>query len=157
MCGMTRLHDLMLAAGAAAVAVGCGSANAEAPQNPNPTDESHQGNAGEVTEGGAIYLARCAKCHGPTGKGTDEAPALVGANALPLDPPPTAKVRRTRFATAKDVFDFVKANMPADKPGTLSDDQVYEVLTFDLKLNGVDLHGLKVDPTTAPTVRLPNR
>jgi cytochrome c len=137
--------------------VGCGSANAESPQNPNPADQSHKGNTAEVVEGAPVYLANCAKCHGPVGRGGDETPPVVGDDALPLNPGPKSKVRKTQFVTAKDVFDFMRTNMPKDKPGSLTDDQYYAILTFDLKLNGVDLHGAKVDPTTVGTIRLPKR
>jgi cytochrome c len=135
----------------------CGAANADKPQNPDPQDESHQGNTAEITEGGTLYAANCAKCHGPTGAGTDEVPAVVGDNALPLDPGPKSKIRKAQFVTAKDVFDFIKTSMPQDNPGSLSDNQYYAIVAFDLKLNGVDLQGKMVDPTTAPTIRLPKR
>ena len=135
----------------------CGSANSTEPQHPNPNDESHKGNTVEVTEGSANYVSQCAKCHGPTGRGTNEAPAVVGEGALPLHPSPSAKLRKTDFVTAKDVFDFIKTNMPGNAPGSLSDDQYYEILAFDLKANGVDLQNKKVDPTTVSTIRLPGR
>lgn len=148
------LHALVLLA---PLAVGCGSAHATAPQNPDPNDSSHKGNTAELVEGAPLFAAKCAKCHGPTGKGSDDGPAVVGEGALPLNPPAKAKLRKGQFATAKDLFDFIKANMPKDKPGSLSDDQVYAIVAFDLKANGLDLHGMKVDPTTAPTIRLPGR
>ncbi len=141
----------------AVLVVACGSANSTSPQNPNPGDESHQGNTSEVAEGAPNFVTQCAECHGATGKGTKNAPSLVGLDALPLNPGPNAKLRTGQFVTAKDVFEFIKVNMPKDKPGSLSDDQYYAILAFDLKLNGVDLHGMKVDPTTVGTIKLPNR
>lgn len=142
---------------AAALLVGCGAAKAQEPQHPNPDDESHKGNTAEITEGGALYVANCAKCHGPAGRGGDDVPAVVGDDALPLNPGPKSKIRKGQFVTAKDVFDFIRVNMPRDKPGTLSENQYYAILAFDLKLNGVDLQGKKVDPTTVSTIRLPKR
>ncbi len=135
----------------------CGAAHADEPQDPNPEGPSHKHNTAEVSEGGADYVAQCAKCHGATGRGTKDGPAVVGEGALPLNPPPGAKLRTSKFETAADVFDFMKAHMPADKPGSLSDNQYYAILAFDLKLNGVDLENKKVDPTTASTIRLPGR
>jgi len=135
----------------------CGGANAEQPQNPNPADESHKGNTSEIVEGEPVYVANCAKCHGPAGRGDDHTPALAGDHALPLKPGPKSKIRTNDFVTAQDVFAFMKTNMPKDNPGSLSDDQYYAVLAFDLKINGLDLKGAKVDPTTVATIRLPNR
>jgi len=59
-----------------------------------------------------------------------------------------------QFHTAADVFGFVKANMPGDAPGSLSDEQYAAIMAFDLKANGVDLTGKTVDATTAPTIVL---
>lgn len=95
--------------------------------------------ASQVEAGGALFGQHCAKCHGASGQGTDKAPPLVGEGALPLDPPATAKHRKGQFKTALDVFNFVKANMPADAPGSLTDEQYVQILAFDLKANGVEL------------------
>jgi cytochrome c5 len=94
----------------------------------------------QAEAGGPLYGQFCAKCHGNGGQGTDQAPPVVGPNALPLDPPSTAKMRKTQFHTAKDVFDFVGANMPPKGPKPTLE-QYLEILAFDLKANGVDLTG----------------
>ncbi len=155
---MNRPTLLLLAIASAAVVLSaCGAANSDQPQHPVATAETHQGNFTEVTEGSAAYVANCAGCHGPTGRGTEKVPAVVGNDALPVNPGPKSKVRHTQFNTAKDVFDFIRTTMPANKPGSLSDDTYYAILAFDLKLNGVDLQGKKVDPTTVSTIRLPGR
>ena len=96
-----------------------------------------------------LYVAHCAKCHGPAGGGIGKAPAVVGKNALPLNPPPGAQHRTTQFHTAKDVLDFIRANMPADNPGSLSETQYADILAFDLKLNGLDLHHERVNEENA--------
>jgi mono/diheme cytochrome c family protein len=96
--------------------------------------------AAQATAGGPLYGQFCAKCHGDAGQGTEQAPAVVGANALPLAPPAAAKYRKTQFHTAKDVFDFVGANMPPKGPKPTLD-QYLDILAFDLKANGVDLSG----------------
>lgn len=95
--------------------------------------------AEQVERGGKLYGKHCASCHGDAGQGTKKAPAVVGKDSLPLDPRPTQKVRKTKFRTAKDVADFVVPNMPGDKPGSLSADEYFAILAFDLKANGVAL------------------
>ncbi len=94
----------------------------------------------QVALGATLYAEHCAKCHGDNGEG-DEGPRVVGLaqGALPLDPPPSRKVRKTRFVTVADVAEFAVANMPPKKAGTLSTEEYLAVLAFDLKANGIDL------------------
>jgi cytochrome c5 len=94
----------------------------------------------QAAAGGPLYGQFCAKCHGDSGQGTDQAPPVVGPNALPLDPRPTAKARKNQFHTAKDIADFVVPNMPPKGPKPTLE-QYLEILAFDLKANGVDLTG----------------
>jgi cytochrome c len=104
--------------------------------------------------GAKLYGQHCAVCHGDAGQGTKNAPPVVGKNALPLDPPAAAKVRKMQFHTAQDVAQFVAKNMPAKKPGSLTTDQYYDILAFDLKANGVDVSNKKIDPVTAAEIKL---
>jgi polar amino acid transport system substrate-binding protein len=104
--------------------------------------------------GAKLYGKHCATCHGDAGQGTKNAPPVVGKNALPLDPPATANVRKMQFHTAQDVAQFVAKNMPAKKPGSLTTDQYYDILAFDLKANGVDVSNKKIDPVTAAEIKL---
>jgi len=108
----------------------------------------------QAAEGGKLYGKHCAKCHGNAGQGTKKAPPVVGKEALPLDPPAGAKVRKDQFHTAQDVAQFVAAKMPANKPGSLTADEYYAILAFDLKANGVDVSNKKIDPTTAAGIKL---
>jgi len=100
-----------------------------------PTDAMAQAAAG-----GPLYGQFCAKCHGDAGQGTDQGPPVVGPTALPLDPRPTAKARKSQFHTAKDIADFVLPNMPPKGPKPTVE-QYLDILAFDLKANGVDLTG----------------
>jgi cytochrome c len=107
----------------------------------------------QATQGGKLFAKHCAKCHGDAGQGK-KGPAVVGKEALPLDPPATAKLRKGQFHTAQDVAAFVATNMPLKKGGSLSTDEYYAILAFDLKANGVDVTGKKIDPTTAAAIKL---
>ena len=113
-----------------------------------------QTGADQAAEGAKLFGKHCAKCHGKAGEGTKKAPPVVGKDALPLDPPAGAKVRKTQFHTAQDVAAFVAEKMPANKPGSLKADQYYDILAFDLKANGVDVSGKKIDPTSAAAIKL---
>lgn len=94
----------------------------------------------QVARGADLYKAHCSDCHGADGRGTDQAPALVGLDqgALPLDPR-EGSVRTTQFKTVGDVAAFAAANMPPDNPGGLQVDEYYAILAFDLSANGIEL------------------
>jgi cytochrome c len=108
----------------------------------------------QAAQGAKLYAKYCAKCHGKSGEGTKKAPPVVGKEALPLDPPAGAKVRKTQFHTAQDVYDFISTKMPANKAGSLKPEDYWDILAFDLKANGVDVSKMKVDATTAAQIKL---
>ena len=110
--------------------------------------------AAQVEAGATLFKKHCAKCHGDAGQGGKKAPPVVGKEALPLDPAPGAKIRKTQFHTAQDVAAFVAEKMPANKPGSLKIDEYYAILAFDLKANGVDVEKEKIDATTAAKIKL---
>lgn len=109
--------------------------------------------AEQVARGAKLFGAHCAKCHGPAGQGTDDAPPLVGTGALPLDPRPDQKVRKLRFRSAWDVAQFAVENMPANEPGSLKLDEYFAILAFDLKANGVELRQ-ELDQKAAESITL---
>ena len=75
--------------------------------------------------------------------------------ALPLDPPAGAKYRKTQFKTVADVAGFAVKTMPADNPGSLTEEQYWAILAFDLKANGIDLGDKKLDAQLASTLTIP--
>jgi mono/diheme cytochrome c family protein len=109
----------------------------------------------QASIGQELYGAQCASCHGASGEGK-KGPRLVGvsAGALPLDPPSNRKYRKGQFRNAADVGNFVVKNMPPDSPGSLTEDQYWAILAFDLKANGIELGGKHLDASTAPSVVL---
>ncbi|MGA9521457.1 MAG: c-type cytochrome, partial [Myxococcaceae bacterium] len=94
--------------------------------------------AEQVALGGELYGENCARCHGASGEGK-KAPPVVGASALPLEPPATAKYRTVAFRTAWDVGSWVVENMPPKEGNSLTANQYLAVLAFDLHANGVEL------------------
>jgi cytochrome c len=108
----------------------------------------------QIAMGQSLYAENCASCHGAGGEGKGNTPAVVGKGTLPLDPRPGSK-RAVQFKTVADVGGWVKANMPPAGAGTLSDDQYWAILAFDLKANGVDLGGKHLDGALAQTLVIP--
>jgi mono/diheme cytochrome c family protein len=112
----------------------------------------------QVALGGQLYGRYCASCHGASGEG-HPGPAVVGLaqGALPLDPPPAAKLRKTQFKTVADIAAFVVQAMPAKAPGSLKAEEYWAILAFDLKANGIDLGAKKLDADLAPTLEVPRK
>jgi cytochrome c len=112
--------------------------------------------ADQVAQGQTLYVNNCAKCHGDAGQGTDKGPRVVGIKdgALPLDPPAGRKYRKNRFVTVADVAGFVVANMPPGNAGSLTNDEYWAILAFDLHANGIDLPS-PLTPEAAQTLTIP--
>lgn len=108
----------------------------------------------QIDTGKQLYVAKCAKCHGDGGQGTDKGPAVVGKEAFPLKPRDKA-VRDVEFHTAADVFAWATKHMPADAPGSLSPDQYLAIFAFDLTANGIKLTAPLDGPAAAAIVLHP--
>jgi mono/diheme cytochrome c family protein len=80
----------------------------------------------KVPDGGKLYDDKCADCHGRTGEGSFGTPAAMGSGAL------------GKFATAKDLFEYVKKEMPLPKAsaGSLSDGEYWSVVSFLVAAQG---------------------
>ena len=135
----------------------CGGASQQSAAGPSGTStassSSDDGEA-QAARGAKLYADNCASCHGASGEGSKGAPAVVGKDALPLDPRPDQKYRKEQFHTALDVAGFVVKNMPPNKAGSLKESEYWDIMAFDLKANGVPVAGKHVDATTAAAVKL---
>lgn len=84
--------------------------------------------AASIVEGGALYQAHCAICHGSTGAGDGPLrPAL-------RRPPADLRAVHTAQHTAGDIFWWITAGIPAARMppfgGVLDDDQRWHVINF---------------------------
>lgn len=79
--------------------------------------------APDTAAGARVFAATCARCHGPAGEGTTVAPPVWGPQSFAIG----AGMARIHTAAA-----FIRWNMPFDTPGTLSDQQAYDVAAFVL-------------------------
>lgn len=89
----------------------------------------------QVAAGEKVYADRCASCHGKDGTGGKKAPALVGPKAL------------NDYHSGKEAFTYIKDMMPTTAPGSLSEDEYWNVTAFLIKKNGLDIK----DPLNAST------
>jgi mono/diheme cytochrome c family protein len=91
----------------------------------------------QVKEGAGLYKEHCAGCHGPAGKGGEDSPPLIGADAMPPQPAPSAKTRTANFDTAADVLAYVVEHMPEGTgAGQLMEDEHLAIMAWILNVNG---------------------
>jgi glucose/arabinose dehydrogenase len=87
----------------------------------------------QTARGKAAYAESCASCHGAALGGGNEAPALTGDRFL----------TKWRNHFADDLFENIRATMPADRPGTLSRPTVADIVAYIVTAN-------KLQPATTP-------
>ena len=113
---------------------------------------------GTATEGAPIYAAKCASCHGKTGR---EGPNDVLVGRDPQGVFPSGKevnVRRTignYWPYATTVFDYIRRAMPTPAPGSLTDNEVYSLVAFLLASNEIIPADAVMDAATLPKVVMP--
>lgn len=115
---------------------------------------------GTAAEGASIYAARCAGCHGKTGREgpNDVLVGRVAGDAFPFARDP--KLPHTignYWPYATTVFDYIRRAMPPDAPGSLTDNEVYALVAVLLAWNAVVPENAVMDAATLPKVRMPAR
>lgn len=113
------------------------------------------GGKGTAAEGKEVYKLRCAECHGDNAEGGD-AEALVGGRDTLRSPKPLKTVG-SYWPYATTLWDYVNRAMPFDRPGMLTNDQVYAVVAHVLFLNEIIEETAEMNAETLPKVEMPNR
>jgi len=91
----------------------------------------------QVARGRALFGQHCATCHIPGGIG----PELTPDTLAPM-------------GTARGLFDFVRAAMPQNAPGSLKEQEYWDILAHVLSVAGIASPGVPLGPETADSVRL---
>jgi cytochrome c len=113
---------------------------------------------GTAADGAPIYAARCAGCHGKTGK---EGPNDTLVGRLPGDAftfardPRAPKTIGSYWPYATTIFDYVRRAMPPDAPGSLKDNEVYGLVAYLLTLNELIPADAVIDATSLANVKMP--
>lgn len=81
-------------------------------------DTMAAGAAGDAAKGAAVFDDSCSSCHGDAGEGAGKNPKVKGDGSL------------SKFGSDKELWDYVKKEMPKDDPGSLSDEQVADVIAW---------------------------
>jgi hypothetical protein len=111
--------------------------------------------SGIASAGSKTYAARCAACHGKTGK---EGPndVLVGGRGT-LNTSKPVRTVGSYWPYATTVWDYINRAMPYDRPGSLSADEVYALTAYLLNLNDIIRDDEVMNAKTLPQVKMPNR
>lgn len=75
----------------------------------------------DTARGRAEFTTRCAQCHAMDGQGTLAGPPLWGSKSYNVG----ASMARLRTAAS-----FIKYNMPFDRPGTLTEQQAFDLAAY---------------------------
>lgn len=97
---------------------------------------------GIVHSGQLIYMAKCSSCHGAKGEGGSSARLVEIMNDTIK-----AKTIGNYWPYATTLFDYIRRAMPFNAPGSLSNDEVYDLTAWLLFRNRI------IDSTTVLTKR----
>jgi len=123
-----------------------------------PSGKELPAGRGTAKEGAKLFAERCQACHGPDGAGGGMAARLVATT--PANAPNakfTQKSATSYYPYATIAWDYINRAMPANKPGSLSPDEVYSVTAFLLFKNGIIQENDVMDAKSLPKVQMPNR
>ncbi|HEY0396638.1 MAG TPA: PQQ-binding-like beta-propeller repeat protein [Candidatus Elarobacter sp.] len=98
----------------------------------------------QAASGATVYSATCQQCHGVNLQG-QSAPGLTGR---------AFQAYVGKSGTAASLFDFISRQMPADRPGSLTQQQYLDVTAFILSRNGYPAGDVPLTKATLANVPL---
>ena len=117
--------------------------------------------SGNWAQGKTVYAERCMACHGDKLQGvTGLGEALVGGRGTLVNNDPKkapVKTVESYWPYATSVFDYVKRAMPFNAPGSLSNDEAYQVVAYVLGQGNVISKTEVLNAQTLPKVNMPNK
>jgi mono/diheme cytochrome c family protein len=110
---------------------------------------------GSVKQGEALYLERCAACHGEFGEGAGKFPELAGgAGSLRQDRP--FKTVGSYWPYATTAFDYIRRSMPFGQAQSLQPNEIYALTAYILNLNDIVADDFVASQGNLAAVRMPN-
>ena len=107
----------------------------------------------QASNGKVLYGKNCAICHGANGEGgtvPEQFGKMAGTKASPVAGPGYLP----KMKTAGQAYDFAKKNMPANKPGSLKDNEYLDIISFALQANNIKPDGKPLTPASAKKIKL---
>jgi mono/diheme cytochrome c family protein len=124
--------------------------------------------SGTPAAGATVYAAKCVACHGKNGEGIRQGTLQLGPKLIGRNPgdafdfnqstqKEAAKTIGNYWPYATTLFDYVRRAMPQDRPGSLTDDEVYALTAYLLERNQIIPAAAVIDARSLPEVRMPSR
>jgi S-disulfanyl-L-cysteine oxidoreductase SoxD len=111
--------------------------------------------SGSVKAGEAVYVAKCAACHGEFGESAGRWPQVAGGQgSLKSDDP--VKTVGSYFAHLSTVIDYVRHAMPFGDAQSLTNDELYAVVAYMLFLNDIVDEKFVLSRESFGSVKMPN-
>jgi mono/diheme cytochrome c family protein len=134
-----RRRALIAGVGLALLLVGgCGGGDNGNGDNGGGGSGIPESQADQVAAGREVYTAECAQCHGANGEG-GSGPLLIGGNK-----------RIASYQTTRRLYDYVSTTMPFDDPGSLTQEQYWNVIGYLLDANELLPPDTVLGPDTEP-------
>jgi mono/diheme cytochrome c family protein len=120
-----------------------------------PDGQGLPAGSGSVKAGEAVYMARCAACHGEFGESAGRWPQIAGGQGSLASHDPVKTVG-SYFAHLSTVFDYVRHAMPFGDAQSLTNDELYAVVAYMLFLNDIVDDKFVLSRATFGSVQMPN-
>src|SRR6267143_3422318 len=130
-----------VACGAAAV-FGITFASLQLPTNAQQPAGTGLYTAEQANAGRATYQIKCATCHLPDLKGSNEASPITGMNFF----------NTWRDRAISDLINRIRNTMPMTEPGSLGDEEAVNIVAYLLQANGVTAGTQALTPATATPI-----
>jgi cytochrome c len=126
----------------------------------SPTGAGLPPGGATAREGEPTYRAKCAACHGETGREgpNDRLAGRERGDEFSFgDDLTTPRTVGNYWPYATTLFDYTRRAMPAGAPGSLTDDEVYAVTAYVLYLNELVAFDETINAQSLPRVTMPAR
>jgi cytochrome c len=110
---------------------------------------------GDVEQGEALFVQKCAVCHGERGSGGLADQLAGGQGTLSSSKP--IKTVGSYWPYPTTLFDYIRRAMPYGAPQSLPPDEVYALAAYLLWINGIVPRDAIMDRQSLPLARMPNR
>ncbi len=111
--------------------------------------------SGDVTTGEEVFAEKCAACHGDFAEGIGNWPKLAGGMDT-LDRKDPLKTVGSYWPYLSTTFDYVRRSMPYGNAGTLTNDEVYAIVSYILYSNDLVDEDFVLSKDTFLDVEMPN-
>ncbi|MGE3643125.1 MAG: c-type cytochrome [Beijerinckiaceae bacterium] len=110
---------------------------------------------GSVKEGEAIFVEKCAACHGEFGEGVGKWPVLAGGRGSLKSEGPE-KTIGSYWPYLSTVYDYIYRAMPFGNAQTLTHDEVYAITAYLLHMNEIVDEKFVLSKENFTSVKMPN-